>query len=508
MMRRENATGDARERSAWWFLVGLMATAGAVSAALPAAARSGDLPPDLRSAQSASAAQSSGAGAPDNPAVTPDRSPPPVLPPLQFGGELRVRGESFDNPMDLDDDQPDAYQFVRTRYRVWADARPRESLRVYVRLGNEYRWGVYGTAPDFNKPAGIRDPESRVSLDNAWAEVSWPPVSGLAWRFGRMDLSYGDGFLVFDGTPADGSSSSFFDGLRLRYGRDDLEADLFAMKLVDRGFGSSALDEDLHGLHLKRAGVEFYTLHRYKHQATIAQQGKPWQVAQPRQRTLAVGNRLSHLPEIGWQGALEWAFEFGRYEDATSHVGSAPGSGGSSEAGRSAHGAQARAGRIWAGTARPGLELGGVYLSGDDPGTSEYEGWDDFYGEWPKYSDLLIYTMYDGTTRIQRRGESPARVYNDDAGAWANLAAAWIEMKGSPICGLRLTGRGTLLRAVEATGPGSGKERGLLAIAKAEYSGIPQVTLQALGEWFDPGDFYSAAADPAWYARFEVVTRF
>jgi hypothetical protein len=430
-----------------------------------------------------------------------------ATPPLRFGGELRVRGESFDNVMDLDDRRDDAYQFVRMRYRFWADARPREGLRLFFRLGNEYRWGVYGTAPDFNKPASIRDPESRVSLDNGWAEVAWPAASGLTWRFGRMDLAYGDGFLVFDGTPADGSSSGFFDGVRLQIKGSPIEADLFAMKLVDRGFGSAALDEDFHGLYLKRAGIDVYVLHRYQQKASIAQKGSPWQIATPRQRTVAIGNRITHLPETGWQGAAEWALEIGMYEDSTGHTAKGmpaetpPGSE------RFAQGMQARGGWTWAGATRLSFELGGVYLSGDNPGTKEFEGWDDFYGEWPKYSELLIYTMYDGTTRTLRVG-SDGKPRSDDAGAWTNLVAGWVEVKGSPLPSLRLTARGTLLRAAQATCPGLGKNRGVLASARTDYTGISGVSLQALGEWFEPGDFYSRRADRAWYARFQVTTGF
>jgi hypothetical protein len=474
---------------------------------IPAFAAPGDPVSGVGSGSAQATGGAGSAGASGDSPVVPVNPTPPVASPIQFGGELRVRGESFGNLMDLDDERDDAYQFVRMRYRFWADARPRERLRVFFRLGNEYRWGVYGSAPEFSRPAGLRDPESRVSLDNAWAEVVWPPASGLSWRLGRMDLSYGDGFLVFDGTPADGSSSGFFDGVRLKLKRDAIEADLFSVKLVDRGFGSAALDEDFHGLYWKRAEVEVYALHRYKHQATIAQQGKPWQVAQPRQRTLAIGNRLSHLPETGWQGAVEWAFEFGRFEDA-----GAPGAPGKAseplrEIGRSAHGVHARAGRTWAGSAHLGFELGGVHLSGDDPTTDEFEGWDDFYGEWPKYSELLVYTMYDGTTRIQRLADE-TRPYSDDAGAWTNLMAGWIEVKGSPLNSLRLIARGTLLRAAVETGPGPGADRGLLVAARADYTGIPGVAMQALGEWFDPGDFYSKKADRAWYARFQVTTGF
>jgi hypothetical protein len=415
---------------------------------------------------------------------------------VQFGGELRVRGESFSNLMDLDSRGDDAYQFVRARYRLWADARPREGLRVYLRLGNEYRWGQWAVA-------SIRDPESRVSLDNGWAEIAWPAARGLTWKLGRMDLAYGEGFLISDGTPADGSSSAFFDGMRLQYQNRGSKVDLFSMKLMDRGFGTTAADEDLHGLYFQRAAVEVYALHRYKHQATIAQQGKPWQVPQPRQRTAAIGARLSHLPEAGWQGAIEGAGEFGSYEDRSAPSLSSYSVLPPESDARRALGAYARAGFSGRGAGRPALEVGALHLSGDDPGTGTYEGWDDFYGEWPKYSELLIYTMYDGTTRMTGGAGG-----TDDAGAWTNLQAVWFETKASPIPGLRVIGRGTRLWAVQATGPGGGKIRGTLLALRAEYAGIPGVSLQALGERFDPGDFYAASADNAWYARFQVVTGF
>ena len=37
------------------------------------------------------------------------------------------------------------------------------------------------------------------------------------------------------------------------------------------------------------------------------------------------------------------------------------------------------------------LTLGGIYLSGDDPATPRYEGWDAAFSRWPKWSDSLIY---------------------------------------------------------------------------------------------------------------------
>lgn len=411
----------------------------------------------------------------------------------KFGGELRLRGEAFDNVLDLSDRADDAYQYSRLRYRFWADATPREGLRLYFRFGNEYRMGVFSGA------ASVRDAESRVSLDNGWAELS-DAKRGLALRFGRMDLMLGEGFLVFDGTPADGSSSLYFDAIRATLKRGDLSIDLFTAKLTDEGFGTPMRDEDLNGVYAKRRELEAYALYRFKRGATVFQDGKSWAVPSPRQRTTALGARWAHLPDGGWRAAVEGAYQLGRFEDDLVAAGS------DAANARHGYGGYARAG--WAADCcyRQGFEVGGLYLSGDDPGTARYEGWDDFYGEWPKWSELLIYTFLDGATRV---GGDPARP--DDAGAWNNLTAYWAEARVDLAPQLTVTVRGSVLGAPEATGPGGGHDRGTLLAARADWTRWRGVALQALGEFFSPGDYYSGRGDygdHAWYSRFQIVTSF
>lgn len=474
-------------------------------------------------------------------------APAPSLP--KFGGEIRLRGEAFANLLDLDDDgvaanpaapdalSDDAYQFWRLRYRLWVDAQPRAGLRLYLRLGNEYRLGALGSPLG---PPSIRDAESRVSLDNGWAELAWelgsrdraggmgaggasgaagagagaaaanPAAAArdrLSLRFGRQDLAYGEGFLVFDGTPGDGAGSAYFDAVRGVWKRGELQLDLFTAKLADEGFGGPALDEDLYGLYAKRREVEAYVLHRFKRGATDAQDGKPWEVPLPRQRTTAFGARFAHLPPSGWQAAIEGAYELGTYRDPlpAGLAGNVPGDAND----RRAYGGYARV--AWASGCcfRPALELGGVYLSGDDPATARYEGWDDFYGEWPKWSELLIYTFSDNTTRIHDpafAAGDPRRT--DDAGAWNNLRLAYVEGRFDPVPKLTVTLRGAVLGAAEGTGPGPGRDRGTLVVAHADWTRWPGVAVQAWGEVFNPGDFYAPDADPAWYARFQIVTSF
>jgi len=414
-----------------------------------------------------------------------------VLP--KFGGELRLRGEAFDNVLDLSDRYDDAYQYWRMRYRFWADATPREGLRLYFRFGNEYRMGVYGGA------ASVRDAESRVSLDNGWAELS-DAQRGLALRFGRMDLNFGEGLLICDGTPADGSSSAYFDAIRGTWRRGELAVDLFTAKLTDEGFGTPARDEDLHGLYAKRREFEAYALYRFKRGATVFQDGKAWAVPSPRQRTAALGARWAHLPETGWRAAVEGAYQVGRFEDDPL---AAPGDEANARRG---YGGYARVGAVGDCYWHPSIEFGGLYLSGDDPGTARYEGWDDFYGEWPKWSDLLIYTFLDCTTRV---GGDPARP--DDAGAWNNLTLLWVEGRADLASKLAVTLRGSLVGAPEATGPGGGHNRGLLMAGRVDWTRWRGVAVQALGEYFSPESYYSGLGgyhDSAWYSRVQIVTTF
>ncbi len=124
-------------------------------------------------------------------------------------------------------------------------------------------------------------------------------------------------------------------------------------------------------------------------------------IVHPVQQTTAIGGRAAFLPETGWHLAAEGAYETGSFAHRQERAFGGYGSGGWTSAGR----------------LHPGGEIGGLYLSGDDPSTKRWEGWDGFYSDWPKYSELCIYTMSDITTRV----------VPNDPGTWTNLSAVWIE---------------------------------------------------------------------------------
>lgn len=408
-----------------------------------------------------------------------DPAPPPPTPQiLAYGGEIRLRGEGMDNAFDLSDKAEDGYSYYRMRYRVWADARPRENVALHFRFGSEYRWGRG------EKTGGVRDPESKVSLDNGWVELRRPGPTDLTLRFGRMDLQYGEGFLILDGTPADGSSSQWFDAISATIKRGCISVDLLAAKMDEEGLGSEERDEDLYGIHGSSGPAQGYVFHRVKRKATPFASG----VIQPKLETTAIGARFARLPESGPHLAAE----------ATAQLGTV----GEDENDRRAFGGYVRTGWTFPIASRSGVELGALYLGGDDPATDKVEGWDTFYADWPKYSELLLYTFLDFTSRLP--GNSP--------GTWTDLVDAWAEGRWIQTKQTSINSRLSLLWEAETGAAAVDTEAetdsylGMLVAVVANHALNPNVSTQVVGEYFSPAD--RLQGDDALYGRWQITARF
>jgi hypothetical protein len=410
--------------------------------------------------------------------------PPAVSSPsVAVGGDFRLRLEGLNNALDLNGDANDSYGFFRMRSRISVDARRGEDLEVYFRLANEYRWGRGELV------SGLNDAGGKLSVDNGYVDIRVKPVPGLRARLGRQDLMYGEGFLIFDGTPADGSASAFFDALKLSYAPcAGHSVDLFMAKIEAEGFPTVTTppggSENIYGLYGTWAPTparkcDLYALYHDKRDPTRTGSGV---VLHPSQRTAAFGGRYSVAPASGLRFGGEGAVQTGRYAGRY----------------RRAVGGTARGGWISSAGSHPGFEVGGVYLSGSDRATGRYEGWDDFASEWPKYSELYIYTVYDALTRIRP----------DDAGAWTNLAGVWCELQVSPMPRADARLRTTWLGAPTATGAGSGRVRGMLYAGTLNLDLGSNLKGQALGEIFVPGSFYASGSDAAEYGRLQLTAGF
>ncbi len=187
---------------------------------------------------------------------------------LQIGGDIRFRGLMFDNVWNFnnarDSDQREVFRF---RPRVFLDWKPTDDTEIYVRMAKEWFYGQDNERLDYYVEA------KDVMFDNAWGE--WRDMFGSPFsvRIGRQDLIYGDGFILMDGTPQDGSQTFAFDAAKLSLAHDWGSSDLLYAKLAEVGYQDSD-DEDLYGIYNKfkfdnveGLGLEPYFLVRNKNDA-------------------------------------------------------------------------------------------------------------------------------------------------------------------------------------------------------------------------------------------------
>lgn len=433
---------------------------------------------------------------------------------LGIGGDIRFRPEFFDNVWDFDDNiDTDRREAVRFRPRVYLDWKPTDDVEAYVRFAKEYFYGQDKEFPGF-------DVESKdVMIDNAWGDWKNMFNSNFSLRVGRQDLIYGDGFVLLDGTPNDGSQTTSFDAVKMMVSHDLGTTDLIFAKLQEfQGWDSD--DETLYAIYnkfnLMGINVEPYIMYRDKNAnpAVVSVPGVGFNNSaqfdpSPAEETLLLGFRSTKDFYVADGVKLALAAELGKEWGKVDFAGmdAQPANlqfsrqAGSGEVDRDAWGGQTSATITFEEvTWKPSVKAAFSYMSGDDPGTEDYEGWDDFYGEWPKYSELYVYSLYDGF----KRGIGA----NDpDIGLWANMYIPELSLTVSPIDKLTQNFRYLYFLAEEKTGPGGDNDRGHNIQSLTNYVFTPNLSGHLLLEYFFPGDFY-LDADDAYYGRIQLMYTF
>jgi len=122
---------------------------------------------------------------------------------MKICGDIRLR-EIFAPNMLLN--QEDRH-FQRYRFRLGTTVTPIKDLDLNFRMVWEPR--------HFCQPSSIDDwTMSEVIIDTANIKLSNVLDLPLTLTVGRQDIIFGDGWLVLDGTPLDGSRTIFFDAAR------------------------------------------------------------------------------------------------------------------------------------------------------------------------------------------------------------------------------------------------------------------------------------------------------
>ena len=429
---------------------------------------------------------------------------------VKIFGDLRFRGEAFNNIWDFDNDDrnaagvrlanDDSWQYYRIRTHVGADARLAEGVRAYVLLVDEYRGGNA-------QIAGVD--QNNIAVENAFLQLTEVGGFPLTLTMGRQNLIYGEGWLVLEGTPQDGSTTIGFDAVKLSYAMADAgrNIDLFGAKMAE-GVVGTADDTDFYGLYITEKNIlnphklEYYVLRLHQNAPGVILVSRML----PEKTVDTVGFRLSGAITDQLTYATEWGKQSGhrRNNQNTDNLGI------------NAFAGYAHTTYALDADMSPKLNLGYWFYSGDGDGTSEdgrFKGWDCLFSEFPYLSELYTYSNWDGFDAFK----GPRNVYNavhgvpdndPDYGTWTNMHMAQLGGAVSPCEGVVCSLHYQHWLADKNNGPGGGSTRGRNLVAKLTYALTDNVSTHLYGEYFRPGDYYLAHADDAWFTRWQVLVKF
>lgn len=401
-----------------------------------------------------------------------------------FGFSERVRNTTLNNLFDYNSDNDDKSNFFRIRTSVWAGYTFSPNLSATLKLTNEnrpYLVDYKGRDEDWNL--------HEIFVDNFFVKASFGKSIPMTAIIGRQNIILGEGFIVLDGNPWDGSRAIYHDAIRLtaKKGKNSLEIigisntkeeSLFPMISFldnDEKQMMNSTDETALGFYLTNTaladlqleGYYFYKQEDYEPEALTVN---------------TIGGRVSRKMKNNLAFASEWAFQFGSQGDTDI----------------SGFGGYAYGSYLLTPKYNTVLKAGVNYLSGDDPATPKKEGWNPIFSRWPKWSELYIYSQAVETGHVAywTNTVSPYLALNFDFCKWANFSATYYRMS-----------------AVQKRTLADGSESGLLKGNEIQFLLKVKINKYLTGHFlydsFSPGDFYaSTSQDAGQFIRAELLYQF
>ena len=446
-------------------------------------------------------------------------------PTFRYGAEERVRIEYFDHiPSKVD---VPAYarngenDYFRFRTRLWSEVDLLPSVTARARMVNESRAWLYPDVSQKPQRSTSEWPDEWV-FDNLYLEARDLFDQTTDLRVGRQELIYGNGRVMLDGTPGDGSRTLYHNAAKASIKSiPDSKLDLFGIyNPAEDQWAINGAQRDLSGFPKAPEGVtesgggmyltnatlkplpfEAYLI--YKKESAYNQSVKAdaaghfapapfaWQTVNPSAMVLqnpdfdfdTAGFRLMPVFNETLTGNLEVAGQYGMHGDTDMH----------------GYMVDASLSRNFATVPTlPVLKADLYLLSGDDPGTDTDEGWNPIWSRCPQSSDLYVFA-YDNE-------QSAAR--------WSNLIDPNLSLSITPTKRTKTTATIHYLAAFEADGNGGGRERGWMILLRedvtlAENALRPKDKLIShfLLECLEPGNYYKND-DTAIFARCEISYQF
>ena len=392
----------------------------------------------------------------------------------------RFRFVGWDNAINLSDESSEVYAFTRHRTSLMAQWLPNQDLEFGVKLTNEFRVYLSPKDRDFEINEIIFD-----QLYMKWQNVGKLP---LTLTLGRQNIILGEGFLVMDGHPLDGSRSIYFNAARLDYRLSEKHrlTAFFTYQPETDDILPVIHSQDTQLIEQPEQGIGLYytgTFNKTSVEAYYIRKDVDSTDERPVESGInALGARIGIPLKGAFSLTAEGAYQFGSRGDYD----------------RSAWGGYFHF-DYKLGEKVPlfkTLTLGGIYLSGDDPSTEKMEGWDALFSRWPKWSESYIYTL------IRENGVA----------YWSNFNSIYLSMLMDFTERMNLTLTWHRMGAAETGASifpgGTGKTRGDLIIAKLDFKINDYFSGHFLWEYFNPGNFYFDNASSSNWLRFELMYKF
>ncbi len=403
---------------------------------------------------------------------------------LSIGGDWRLRTHYDNNFSKLDKDSAGHERiWQRYRTRLWWKVTPVENLDFNFRLVWEFK--------QYCKPEGSRKVDlSEVLFDDF--NVKWSKAFGLPLTatIGRQNFMLGDGWLVFDGTPRDGTRTNFIDAARLTLDVQEWDT-VFDAIYVDQAADSDRWlpvfnDRNFDLVEHDQKGVILYATNKSLRNTELS----GYFIYVDEERVMSTGDnadiytyggRVQHDFNENWRGRAELAQQLGHKncEDLC------------------ALGFNSRLTYFTRDRWDNQFRLGYEYLSGDDPSTDTNEAFDRLWGRWTQFSNVYesvwgmegLPSMQTNMHRIQFGWSIwPVKDILELCSDYHLLFADQNSMKGT------------------AGFSDAGHFRGQLFTTVLRYKQNEHLCHTLTGEVFFPGDYYTDDKnDPAVFARYELV---
>ncbi|OQX84013.1 MAG: hypothetical protein B6D53_00935 [Candidatus Omnitrophica bacterium 4484_49] len=406
---------------------------------------------------------------------------------FKWGIIERLRQEYLKNWKDMENSTGENDNYFRIRTSIWGKLDFDSQFSVYAKLTNEFK--PYVTP---SKRGDIHE----LVFDNLYVDLKNIFDSPWSLRIGRQNIIYGEGFLFIDGTPLDGSRTIYYNAIKATFARDKLRIDFLGVdsprqdeyfpivnnrnknlvEAKERGIGYYAQYDINENWHLE----QYYFYKTEKNYKKI----KKGVVIETFQKTKlnTIGGRIVYK-NSPWRIRSELAYQFGDY-------------GTNDREGLGGYGFVDYTLQDVKFT--PTVTIGGVYLSGDDPSTSDNESWDPLFSRWPYKSELYCYILS----------------MEKSIAYWANMQLYKLGLNLKPTEKDSLDLAYMYLRANENTYASQpafsndGKERGHILQLIWKHTFNKNLSGHIQIEYFHPGDYYVDTADDALFLRWQLLYKF